>query len=133
MHEHVSFRLLLLLPPHLDEYFFLLYAAFYKCFCAVRSNYDFQHNGMRFQIFSLFTFHFIIVTIIFRLFADAFLFISWLKVRQSQNDFFKPTFPPKKRTNEFYFTTMKPQVDLFSFFFGGNWRHQQDISKLTDL
>ena len=30
--------------------------------------------------------------------------------------FFKPTFPPKK-TNEFYFTTMKPQVDLFSFVF----------------
>ena len=26
-------------------------------------------------------------------------------------------FPPKKRMNEFYFTTMKPQVDLFSFVF----------------
>ena len=26
----------------------------------------------------------------------------------------------KKRTNEFYFTTMKLQVDLFSFVFGGN-------------
>ena len=28
---------------------------------AVRSNYDFQHNGMRFQIFSLFVFHFTII------------------------------------------------------------------------
>ena len=44
---------------------------------------------------------------------------KYIKVRQSQNDFFKPTFSPKKRTNEFYFTTMKPQVDLFSFVF---WR-----------
>ena len=42
-----------------------------------------------------------------------------LKVRQSQNDFFKPMFPPKKETNKFYFTAMKPQVDLFWFFF---WR-----------
>ena len=42
-----------------------------------------------------------------------------LKVSLSRNDFFKPTFPPKKPTNEFYFTTMKPQVDLFSFVF---WR-----------
>jgi hypothetical protein len=31
---------------------------------------------------------------------------------------------------KFNFTTMIPQVDLF---FGGNWRHQKDISKLTDL
>ena len=46
--------------------------------------------------------------------------IGLLEVRKSRNDFFKPTFPPKKRTNEFYFTTMKPQVVLFSFVFGGN-------------
>ena len=56
---------------------FLRYAAFYKCFCAVRSNYDFQHNGMRFQIFSLFTFNFITILIIFRLFADAFFLFSF--------------------------------------------------------
>ena len=37
-----------------------------------------------------------------------------LKVKQSQNDFFKPTFPPK---NKFYFTTMK--LDLFLSVF---WR-----------
>ena len=28
---------------------------------------------------------------------------------------------------------MIPQVDLFSFVFGRNWRHQKDTSKLTDL
>ena len=48
------------------------------------------------------------------------MLLFMLKVRQSQNDFLKLMFPPKKRTNEFYFTTMKPQVDLFSFVFGGN-------------
>ena len=41
-----------------------------------------------------------------------------LKVRQSQNDFFKPTILPKKWTNKFDFT-MIPQVDLFMFIF---WR-----------
>ena len=39
-----------------------------------------------------------------------------LKVRQSRNDFFKSTFLPKnEQTKEFDFTTMIPQVDLFSF------------------
>ena len=33
--------------------------------------------------------------------------------------FFQADISSKKRTNEFYFTTMKPQVDLFSFVF---WR-----------
>ena len=28
---------------------------------------------------------------------------------------------------------MVPQVELFSFFFWENWRHQKDILKLTDL
>ena len=43
-----------------------------------------------------------------------------VKVRQSRNDFFMPTFPPKnKRTNS---TTMKPQVDLFSFVFWKKWK-----------
>ena len=33
--------------------------------------------------------------------------------------FFQAYFSSKKRTNEFYFTTMKPQADLFSFVY---WR-----------
>ena len=40
---------------------------------------------------------------------------------------------PKKQTKKFDFTTMVPQVELFSFVFWENWRHQKDISKLTDL
>ena len=40
---------------------------------------------------------------------------------------------PKKQTKKFNFTTMVPQVELFSFFFWENWRHKKDISKLTDL
>ena len=43
--------------------------------------------------------------------------ILGLKVRKSRNDFFKLTFLPKKRANKFKFTTMIPQVDLFSFIF----------------
>ena len=31
------------------------------------------------------------------------------------------------------FTAMAPQVELFSFVFWENWRHQKVISKLTDL
>ena len=42
---------------------------------------------------------------------------NYLKVRQSRNDFFQADVSSKKWTNEFYFTTIKPQVDLFSFFF----------------
>ena len=45
---------------------------------------------------------------------------KYLKVRQSRNDFFKPTFPPKnEQTNSTLLHTMKPQVDLLSFIF---WR-----------
>ena len=40
---------------------------------------------------------------------------------------------PKKRTKKFDLTTMIPQVELFSFVFWKNWRHQKYISKLTDL
>ena len=54
---------------------FFTLCGFLQYFCAVRSNYDFQHNGMRFQIFSLFTFNFIIVPIIFGLLTDGFFFI----------------------------------------------------------
>ena len=52
-----------------------------------------------------------------------------LKVRQIQNDFFKPMFLPK----------MKEQIRLyylstcFRSFFGRKWRQQKDILKLTDL
>ena len=40
---------------------------------------------------------------------------------------------PKKQMKKFNFTTMVPQIELFSFVFWENWRHQKDISKLTDL
>ena len=39
----------------------------------------------------------------------------------------------KKQTRKFDFTTMVPRVELFSFNFWENWRHQNDFSKLTDL
>ena len=44
--------------------------------------------------------------------------VCWkaVKVRQSRNDIFQAKVSSKKQTNEFYFTTMKPHVDLFSFF-----------------
>ena len=39
-----------------------------------------------------------------------------------------------QKTNEkFDFTTMVPQVELFSFVLWENVRKQKDISKLTDL
>ena len=47
--------------------------------------------------------------------------------------FFQADISSKNRTNEFDFTTMIPQVDLFSSVFGRNLRHQKYISKLTDL
>ena len=40
---------------------------------------------------------------------------------------------PKERTIKFDFTTMIPQVELFSFVFWKKGKHQKDISKLTDL
>ena len=40
---------------------------------------------------------------------------------------------PKKQKKKFDFTATVPQVELFSFVLMGNWRHQKDISKLTDL
>ena len=39
----------------------------------------------------------------------------------------------KKQMIKFDFTTMVPQVKLFSFIFWENWKHQKDISKLIDL
>ena len=38
-----------------------------------------------------------------------------------------------KTNNKFDFTTMVPQVELFSSVFWENWRHKKVISKLTDL
>ena len=38
--------------------------------------------------------------------------LSFLKVRKSRNDFFKYRFFSKKCSNEFFFTTIKPQVNL---------------------
>ena len=39
-----------------------------------------------------------------------------LKIRQSRNDFFKLTFPPKNEQKDSTLLLMIPQVDLFSFF-----------------
>ena len=39
----------------------------------------------------------------------------------------------KNRTQKFDLTTVIPQLDWFSLDFGRIWRHQKDISKLTDL
>ena len=52
-----------------------------------------------------------------------------IKVRQIWDDFFKPTFLPKKneQIRLYYLST------CFCSFFGGKWRHQKDISKSTDL
>ena len=39
-----------------------------------------------------------------------------------------------QKTNKWFnFTTMVPQVELFSFVFWENWRHLKEVSKLTDL
>ena len=43
-----------------------------------------------------------------------------LKVRQGRNDYFQAADSSKKQKNEIDFTTMIPQVDFFSFVFGGN-------------
>ena len=58
---------------------------------------------------------------------------SFLKVRQSGNDFFKPTFLPKfERTNSTLLLWYLKST-CFCSFFGRNWRHNKDISKLSDL
>ena len=55
-------------------------------------------------------------------------FVKSLKVRKSQNDFSSRHFL-QKRTNEFYFTTIKPQVELFSFKF---WRKLKTPKNISD-
>ena len=50
---------------------------------------------------------------------------AWFQLKNSgkgqtqAKQFFRADISPKQRTNEFYSTTMKPQVDFFSFVF---WR-----------
>ena len=39
------------------------------------------------------------------------------KGQKKSKIFFQADFPPKKLMIKFYFTTMKPQIDLFSFVF----------------
>ena len=56
-----------------------------------------------------------------------------LKVRKSQNDFFKQTFPPKNERTNSTLLQWNLRSTCFRSFFGGNWRHQKDISKLSDL
>ena len=56
-----------------------------------------------------------------------------LKVRQSRNDFFKPTFLPKNERTNSTLLLWNLRLTCFHSFFGRNWRHQKDISKLTDL
>ena len=50
-----------------------------------------------------------------------------LAVFFSAKGFFMSLISSKKRTKEFDFTTMIPQVDLFLFVFWKNWRHQKDM------
>ena len=49
------------------------------------------------------------------------MYLLWQEVKGQKKSkrFFQAGVSSKKRTNKFYFTTMKPQVDLFSFIF---WR-----------
>ena len=56
-----------------------------------------------------------------------------LKVRQSRNDFFKPLFPPKNERRNSTLLLWYLRLTCFRSFFGENWRHQKDVSKLTDL
>ena len=58
------------------------------------------------------------------------VFKTKLKVRQSRNDFFKPTFPPKNEKTNSTLLLWNLRSTCFHLFFG---RHQKDISKWTDL
>ena len=51
-----------------------------------------------------------------------------LKVKQSRNEFFKPTFLPKIEGTNWYLKST-----CFCSFFGRNLSHQKDISKLSNL
>ena len=56
-----------------------------------------------------------------------------LKVIQSRNDFFKPTFLPKNEWTNSTLVLWNLRSACFCSFFGRNWSHKKDISKLTDL
>ena len=56
-----------------------------------------------------------------------------LKVRQSRNDFFKPTFLSKNEQTNSTLLLWYLRSTCFCLFFGRNRRHQKDITKLTDL
>ena len=56
-----------------------------------------------------------------------------IKVRQSRNNFFKPTFPPKNEQTNSTLLLWYLRLTCFHLFFGRNWRHQKEILKLTDL
>ena len=60
-------------------------------------------------------------------------YIPALKVRQSQNDFFKLTFFPKNERKNLTLLLWYLRLTCFHSFFGRNWRQQKDISKLNDL
>ena len=69
---------------------------------------------------------------------SSYLYISWKNTQIGKGQLLSKCLgsifdSPKKRTKKFDFTTKVPQVELFSFIFWENWRHQKDISKLTDL
>jgi hypothetical protein len=83
-----------------------------------------------------FYWHDFVIAVHILFFADLCLllcFFNLLKVKQSRNVFLMSTFLPKnKRTNstllQWYLIST-----CFRLFFGRNWRHQKNISKLTDL
>ena len=58
-------------------------------------------------------------------------FDRYLKVRKSRNDFFQVDVSSKKRTNEFYFTTMKTSGRLV--FVSFLEEIEETVTKLTDL
>ena len=47
--------------------------------------------------------------------------------------FFKPMFPPKNKWTNSALLLWNLRSTCFHSIFGGNWRHQKDILKLTDL
>ena len=55
------------------------------------------------------------------------------KGQTKSKQFFQADVSSKKQTNEFYFTTMKTQVDLFLFVFLRKLKTKTDILKRSDL
>ena len=65
--------------------------------------------------------------------VDPCVCVRALKVWQSRNDFFKLTFLPKNEQTNSTLLLWYLRSTCFCSYFGGNWRHQKDISKLIDL